>query len=76
MFKFEVPCKRCGYKLQFDSAPKREVECALCAKLGDRSLNWFIREMAAARGNCAKVVELKARFAAAKGRSAVTVVRV
>jgi hypothetical protein len=42
-------------------------ECAVCLKLGDRSLVWFMREMRGADDE--QRAELRARFAAARGNS-------
>lgn len=54
-----IECSRCGHDFDCKGSPK--TECALCLKLGDRSLVWLLR--------AGPTPENIARFKAARGRS-------
>lgn len=57
------PCPNCGQRVEGETP-----ECAVCRKLGDRSLTRFIRLMGQAT-TPEERAELRRRFDAAKGRS-------
>ena len=60
-------CVRCQYASVSSESPWDE--CGLCRMLGDRCLVWYMRAMKEAGTDKAAVAELRARFAAARGRS-------
>lgn len=60
-------CSRCDRPVR-DVEPVVDGECPVCAKLGDRSLIWFIKEMQRA-ATPEERAELRARFDAARSRS-------
>lgn len=72
----ETTCVQCGTSyyvtggsLITDVAPS-DGTCAVCLKLGDRSLLWLLRAMKDARSDEERAT-IRARFAAAKDRSTI-----
>lgn len=61
-------CERCGVPFPRPDAEGAPRECAVCLKLGDRSLLWFLRAYKGSQNEGERADVLR-RFHAAKGRS-------